>query len=52
MSVDGLCGDPTCEARVDAALDLPGDRLVRAPCDRCATAVVAAITAEQSGLLR
>ena len=52
MDVDGLCGDPTCAVRVAALLALPGDPRVREPCDRCAVAATAALTARQETVLR
>lgn len=50
--VPGLCGDPTCDARVALKMLLPGDDGISAPCDRCSAAMVAAMSAAQVDRLK
>jgi hypothetical protein len=49
-NIEGLCGDPTCRARVIARLHWPADPLVSDPCDRCAAAATAFQARQREGL--
>ncbi len=52
MNLNGLCGDPTCAARVEMQLIFADDKEITPPCEQCAAAATAALTAEQEDLLR